>query len=815
MADGQVIIDSKLNVDGVEKGSRDIKSELQDLAKTTGKTAEQIESSVDDANESLNDLFEANVAADLLVDALKSVASAAVDLAKESIQAAADIKASNAQFEQTFKGMEKTARKSLDNISKQTGIAATRMQDSFTKIFAFSKTVGADQAEALDISTRAMEAAADVAAYYDISIEDATETLQSFLKGNYENDAALGIAATETTRNAKANEMYAKSFIELSESQKVDVLLAMVEAGNQASGALGQAAREADSWTNVTGELQKAWRQFLAVVGTPILENLTPAIQRLTEWLQKLSETAASEEIRDGLQRLRDDFTDMQNELVSTGDQYSDTAIKAEFYAKKLEELEAAGLNTAEAQAQYRAAAQALQELLPNVSIEIDEQTGLINMSRDAILAEVEALKQKAMFAATEELFTEALKKQAEAALLVSEAELALVETQATEATLMADIQAKTGMTADEYIRLAGNLDVVNQSFTATDIPGMSAMMGDLGQTIAGVTQEEQALIDALIKNRTEQEALQQQIASGKEEVAEYGNQFDVLSQTLQNWQTQHGASVAATSQATIEATEEVSNAVVETNKEAVSQIATDTTNVGNEIVNTMADTAGSIETTAAAPLEESLTGAADAAGEAFENAADTAKTSWSGIGTWFDSNVTSPVKTSIESMGKSWAKMESDTATAWANMVKTVEDAVTKMQNKINSLTGKTIDVTVNKTGSGANLVSYSGYDGQAYSPAAYTVTPQIPYLATGAVIPPRAPFMAVLGDQTNGRNLEAPEDLIRKIVREESGGGIEVVNTVNFEGDLAQLGRVLKPVIDSEAMRKGKSLATDFSTE
>ena len=137
------------------------------------------------------------------------------------------------------------------------------------------------------------------------------------------------------------------------------------------------------------------------------------------------------------------------------------------------------------------------------------------------------------------------------------------------------------------------------------------------------------------------------------------------------------------------------------------------------------------------------------------------------------------------------------------------------KRQNKINSLTGKTIDVTVNKTGSGANLVSYSGYDGQAYSPAAYTVTPQIPYLATGAVIPPRAPFMAVLGDQTNGRNLEAPEDLIRKIVREESGGGIEVVNTVNFEGDLAQLGRVLKPVIDSEVKRKGKSLATDFSTE
>ena len=48
----------------------------------------------------------------------------------------------------------------------------------------------------------------------------------------------------------------------------------------------------------------------------------------------------------------------------------------------------------------------------------------------------------------------------------------------------------------------------------------------------------------------------------------------------------------------------------------------------------------------------------------------------------------------------------------------------------------------------------------------------PKIPYLATGAVIPPNAPFMAMLGDQKHGTNLEAPEELLRKIVREESAG-------------------------------------------
>ncbi len=52
----------------------------------------------------------------------------------------------------------------------------------------------------------------------------------------------------------------------------------------------------------------------------------------------------------------------------------------------------------------------------------------------------------------------------------------------------------------------------------------------------------------------------------------------------------------------------------------------------------------------------------------------------------------------------------------------------------------------------------------------------PQIPMLAEGAVIPPNKRFTAVLGDQRNGTNLEAPENLIRKIVREESGGSKEI---------------------------------------
>lgn len=53
-------------------------------------------------------------------------------------------------------------------------------------------------------------------------------------------------------------------------------------------------------------------------------------------------------------------------------------------------------------------------------------------------------------------------------------------------------------------------------------------------------------------------------------------------------------------------------------------------------------------------------------------------------------------------------------------------------------------------------------------------TVTvPQIPLLASGAVIPPNAPFMAMLGDQKRGTNIEAPLDTIKEAVAEVVGVG------------------------------------------
>lgn len=99
-------------------------------------------------------------------------------------------------------------------------------------------------------------------------------------------------------------------------------------------------------------------------------------------------------------------------------------------------------------------------------------------------------------------------------------------------------------------------------------------------------------------------------------------------------------------------------------------------------------------------------------------------------------------------------------------------------------------------------------GIGGRTYGPNIPTIAEiPVPHLAEGAVIPPNREFMAVLGDQKHGTNIEAPADLIRQIVREELGSGGEEI-TIKFTGDLAALARVLSPEITRQQRRNQRAL-------
>lgn len=79
-------------------------------------------------------------------------------------------------------------------------------------------------------------------------------------------------------------------------------------------------------------------------------------------------------------------------------------------------------------------------------------------------------------------------------------------------------------------------------------------------------------------------------------------------------------------------------------------------------------------------------------------------------------------------------------------------------------------------------------------------TITaPQIPYLAKGAVIPPNAPFLAMLGDQKHGTNIEAPLSTIQEAVAVVMEDMIQS-NIAGHEATIAVLQQILEAVLGIE---------------
>mgnify|MGYP002768835204 CR=1 FL=1 len=140
-------------------------------------------------------------------------------------------------------------------------------------------------------------------------------------------------------------------------------------------------------------------------------------------------------------------------------------------------------------------------------------------------------------------------------------------------------------------------------------------------------------------------------------------------------------------------------------------------------------------------------------------------------------------------------------------NILKDVIDKVNSMVGNINNAIsgierGFTFSYNVQLPNGGRRWGNYS-----MRLPRVSTV----PYLASGAVIPPRSEFLAVLGDQKNGRNLEAPEDLLRQIVREEAGGNQGSGGNYRFT---AQLNRrtIFDEMIDEAKLRRDASGTNPF---
>lgn len=142
----------------------------------------------------------------------------------------------------------------------------------------------------------------------------------------------------------------------------------------------------------------------------------------------------------------------------------------------------------------------------------------------------------------------------------------------------------------------------------------------------------------------------------------------------------------------------------------------------------------------------------------------------------------------------------------AWNGLGDVVKGVVNLILSYIEGFVNDAINVLNAIIGSANVIGKFVGIDGSI------PTIPElnIPKLATGAVIPPNAPFMAVLGDQKHGTNIEAPLDTIKQAVREVVGNG----NNGGHYAFTAQINRrtLFEEIIDEAKLRQSTSGRNPF---
>ena len=148
------------------------------------------------------------------------------------------------------------------------------------------------------------------------------------------------------------------------------------------------------------------------------------------------------------------------------------------------------------------------------------------------------------------------------------------------------------------------------------------------------------------------------------------------------------------------------------------------------------------------------------------------------------------------------WQAIGNTVSTVWDKMTNAIKTAVNGIIGFINRMISAVV-TGINAVINALNGLSFDlpdifggGHVGFNISPL---TAPQIPYLAQGAVIPANREFLAVLGDQSHGTNVEAPLDTIKQAVAEVMED-LQAGQMAGFEAVVSVLREILSAVYGIE---------------
>lgn len=195
--------------------------------------------------------------------------------------------------EAVFKEYAGEIQDTADKAFKNMGLSTSDYLATANKMGALFKGAGFEIKEASDMTTKAMQRAADVASIMGIDVSMAMESIAGAAKGNFTMMDNLGVAMNDTTLNAYALEIgLGKTTDQMTNQEKV--ALAMEMFLDRTAYAAGNYAKENDTLAGSLTTAKAALKNFISGTGSvdEVVESLTNAgeviIKNLGELVPKL-----------------------------------------------------------------------------------------------------------------------------------------------------------------------------------------------------------------------------------------------------------------------------------------------------------------------------------------------------------------------------------------------------------------------------------------------------------------------------------------------------------------------------------------------
>lgn len=201
----------KINIFGKLRDKlAEVKEKLSIFKRSTDESGKSLENAGKKSIK-FGDLIKANVISDVIVGGLKKVASACKSIAKGVVDFVKDSVSAFGELEQNLGGSEAVFGAYADSVVakskeayKSMGVSQSEYLATANKMGSLFQGSGLSQDRSLELTTKAMQRATDVASVMGIDTTQALESIAGAAKGNFTMMDNLGVAMNATTLQAYA-----------------------------------------------------------------------------------------------------------------------------------------------------------------------------------------------------------------------------------------------------------------------------------------------------------------------------------------------------------------------------------------------------------------------------------------------------------------------------------------------------------------------------------------------------------------------------------------------------------------------------------